>query len=119
MGTEAQFSLGDTRNMIDVIKDIVASKHIPSFCTGCYRLGRVGKDFMDLAKPGLIKQHCLPNAMFTFAEYLYDFADDELKQKGFELIAQTIDKEITLPALREKTLHNLEEIKAGKRDLYF
>jgi 2-iminoacetate synthase len=119
VGTEAQFSLGDTRNMIDVIKDIVASKHIPSFCTGCYRLGRVGKDFMDLAKPGLIKQHCLPNAMFTFAEYLYDFADDELKQKGFELIAQTIDKEITLPALREKTLHNLEEIKAGKRDLYF
>jgi len=41
-------------------------------------MGRVGADFMDLAKPGLIKEHCLPNAIFTFKEYLNDFADEEL-----------------------------------------
>jgi 2-iminoacetate synthase len=118
-GTEAQFSLGDTRPMIEVIRDIVDAEHIPSFCTGCYRLGRVGKDFMDLAKPGLIKQHCLPNAMFTFAEYLYDFADEGLRKKGFDLINRMIEKEITIPELKDRTTTTLENIKDGRRDLYF
>jgi len=117
--TEAQFSLGDTRPLMDVIKDMVSANHIPSFCTGCYRLGRVGKDFMDLAKPGLIKEHCLPNAMLTFAEYLYDFADNELKQKGFELINEMLKNDISNCDTREKTEKNLNEIKNGKRDLYF
>jgi 2-iminoacetate synthase len=118
-GTESQFSLGDDRPMIEVIRDIVDAEHIPSFCTGCYRRGRVGQDFMDLAKPGLIKQHCLPNAMFTFAEYLYDFADDNLRKKGFSLIDRMIEKEITISTLKEKTIKTLEDIKSGKRDLYF
>ena len=37
----------------------------------CYRLGRTGMDFMDLAKPGDIKHHCDPNALSTFEEYLH------------------------------------------------
>ena len=93
---------------------------MPSFCTGCYRLGRVGKDFMDMAKPGLIKTHCLPNAMFTFAEYLEDFAPAPLKAKGYALIESTA--KATFPA--DSPIHkliedNLAKIKAGKRDLYF
>ncbi|MEI6079482.1 MAG: [FeFe] hydrogenase H-cluster radical SAM maturase HydG [bacterium] len=119
VGTEAQFSLGDTRSMIDVIKDVVDAGHIPSFCTGCYRLGRVGKDFMDLAKPGLIKQHCLPNAMFTFAEYLYDFADQDLRQKGFKLIDTMIERDINIEEIKSRTIKTLQDIKNGKRDLYF
>ena len=119
VGTEAQFSLGDTRSLIEVIKDVVDAGHIPSFCTGCYRLGRVGQDFMDIAKPGLIKQHCLPNAMFTFAEYLYDFADDELRQKGFSLIETMIVRDIKIEAIKTKTIATLQNIKNGKRDLYF
>ncbi len=116
--TGEQFSLGDTRPLLSVIKDIVEHNHIPSFCTGCYRLGRVGKDFMDMAKPGLIKQHCLPNAMFTFAEYLHDFADAELKEKGFALIDQMLSSEIGAGKLKKTTLENLERIAAGKRDIY-
>ncbi|MEI6093800.1 MAG: [FeFe] hydrogenase H-cluster radical SAM maturase HydG [bacterium] len=119
VGTESQFSLGDTRTMLDVIKDVVDAGHIPSFCTGCYRLGRVGHDFMEIAKPGLIKQHCLPNAMFTFSEYLYDFADDELRQKGFSLIDKMIKDDIKIESIKEKTILTLEQIKNGKRDLYF
>ena len=115
---EAQFSVGDTRMIMAVIKDMVDAKHIPSFCTGCYRLGRVGADFMDLAKPGLIKEHCLPNAMFTFAEYLYDFADNELKQKGFALINELI-KDIPNEVSRQKTTKTLDDIKNGKRDIFF
>ena len=116
--TGEQFSLGDTRPLMEVIQDIVAHGHIPSFCTGCYRLGRVGRDFMDMAKPGLIKQHCLPNAMFTFAEYLHDFADAGLQEKGFALIESMLQKDIAGEKLRETTRKNLDRIASGERDLY-
>ncbi|MFZ2398697.1 MAG: [FeFe] hydrogenase H-cluster radical SAM maturase HydG, partial [Smithella sp.] len=39
----AQFNLGDTRTLDEVILDITERGHIPSFCTACYRLGRTGK----------------------------------------------------------------------------
>ena len=68
-----QFLLNDTRSTGEIISSVVRQGFIPSFCTGCYRLGRVGEDFMDLAKPGLIKLHCLPNALTTFKEYLVDY----------------------------------------------
>ena len=115
---EEQFALGDTRPMAEVIRDIVKHGYIPSFCTACYRLGRVGKDFMDLAKPGLIKLHCLPNAMVTFAEYLYDFADPSLKEDGFNLINSMIEKDIEQDGTREKVRTMLENIKKGQRDIY-
>jgi 2-iminoacetate synthase len=70
----SQFQLGDHRTLDEVIRDIAALGYVPSFCTGCYRLGRTGADFMDLAKPGEIKYHCQPNALSTFLEYLHDYA---------------------------------------------
>ncbi|MDR0292268.1 MAG: [FeFe] hydrogenase H-cluster radical SAM maturase HydG [Elusimicrobium sp.] len=115
----AQFSLGDHRTLAQVIEDIAAHNHVPSFCTGCYRRGRVGKDFMDIAKPGLIKQHCLPNALFTFAEYLHDFADGAQAAQGFELIEKTVDGQIKDKNLKEQIKKNLAEIRSGKRDVYF
>lgn len=118
-GAEDQFSLGDTRSLLEVIKDMIDSKYIPSFCTGCYRLGRVGADFMDLAKPGLIKDHCLPNAIFSFAEYVYDFGDEELKSKAFELINEITERDIRTDSLKEKIKIRLIEIEKGKRDIYF
>jgi 2-iminoacetate synthase len=116
---DAQFSLGDHRSLGEVIEDIVDFDHIPSFCTGCYRLGRVGKDFMDLAKPGAIKAHCYPNAIFTFTEYLEDFADDRLKEKGYALIEKTIKESITNEKLAEGVRKNIDAIKKGKRDIYY
>ena len=76
---EEQFTLNDTRSTGEIIKSVIKHGFIPSFCTGCYRLGRVGQDFMDLAKPGLIHLHCLPNALTTLKEYLIDYADEETK----------------------------------------
>jgi len=117
-GMGSQFSLGDIRPLQDVIKDIVVHGYIPSFCTACYRLGRVGKDFMDLAKPGLIKLHCLPNAMTTFAEYLEDFADEELKKNGFNLIEKMIEKDVAKDETKNKIRKMIQEVKSGKRDMY-
>ena len=117
---ESQFFLGDTRPLKSVIEDMTDKGYVPSFCTGCYRLGRVGKDFMDLAKPGLIKKHCLSNAMFTFAEYLEDYVGNEepLKTKGYNLIEKMLASDIESDTLKDKTLKFIEKIKKGERDIY-
>ncbi len=113
-----QFSVGDSRSLGEVVADVLEQGHIPSFCTGCYRLGRVGKDFMDLAKPGLIKAHCLPNALLTFAEYLCDFAGPELSRKGFATIDRMVETEVLGPGLRSKVRGMLERVRSGERDIY-
>jgi 2-iminoacetate synthase len=115
--TGSQFSLGDHRSLDEVIADIVECGYIPSFCTGCYRQGRVGHDFMDLAKPGLIKEYCMPNALFTFKEYLSDFASPETKKKGCELLTNLIEQ-TEKPALKEKIIKIVSDIDAGMRDVY-
>ena len=74
---------------------------------------------MDLAKPGLIKEHCLPNAMLTFAEYLNDFADTDLKEKGTSLINEMLRTDISSNNIKQRTQNSLEDIKNGKRDIYF
>jgi 2-iminoacetate synthase len=114
----SQFALGDHRSLQEVISGMIDCKYIPSFCTGCYRHGRVGADFMDMAKPGLIKQFCLPNALFSFKEYLYDFAGEETRQKGLDLIAKML---LQMPDNKAKTkiIEELDAIDAGKRDCYF
>jgi 2-iminoacetate synthase len=117
-GATGQFSLGDTRSLSDVIADIVSLGHVPSFCTGCYRRGRVGKDFMDLAKPGLIKLHCLPNAVFSFAEYLHESAPESLQAAGFGTIAGVLADESVPQRARERIGAGLARIARGERDVY-
>ena len=60
-----QFDLNDCRSSGEIIHDVIKQGFIPSFCTACYRQGRVGADFMDQAKPGLIKLFCQPNGLTT------------------------------------------------------
>lgn len=112
----SQFSLGDHRSLAEVIEDITKLGYIPSFCTACYRLGRTGKDFMDLAKPGEIKNHCSPNGITTFAEYLEDYASENLKKIGYEMIEKHI---LELPSnLQKKTRKMVQLTQEGKRDIY-
>ena len=89
----------------------------PSFCTSCYRKGRVGKDFMDLAKPGLIKRFCEPNAIATLAEYLQDYASVETKEAGLKYIQQEIS-EIEDEKIKEITTKIVSRVFDGERDLY-
>ncbi len=114
--SHSQFSLGDHRNLAEVIDDLADNGLVPSFCTGCYRKGRTGADFMDLAKPGLIKQYCLPNGLATFAEYLKDYAPEDLQKKGEVLIEKIADKQSeSIASLIRK---NSAAIEQGERDLY-
>lgn len=113
----SQFSLGDHRSMEEIISELIDDGYVPSFCTGCYRKGRVGNDFMDLAKPGLIKEFCLPNGLFSFAEYLLDFAAEDTQKKGFNLIKKLTDQ-IPNEAIRETVEESMKQVLDGKRDLY-
>jgi 2-iminoacetate synthase len=113
----AQFNLGDTRTLDEVIMDITTHGHIPSFCTACYRLGRTGKDFMELAKPGLIQKFCQTNALFTFKEYLMDYASDATCKAGEKLIKQTIEDKYK-PRMKKSVQTRIQSIQEGKRDVY-
>ncbi|MFP4529136.1 MAG: [FeFe] hydrogenase H-cluster radical SAM maturase HydG [Candidatus Kapaibacterium sp.] len=112
-----QFNLNDCRSSGEVIADVIDRGFVPSFCTACYRLGRVGKDFMDQAKPGLIKLFCQPNGLTTLKEYLMDYADEETRRAGEKLIERELES-IPNEKVKEKTREFLRRIELGERDLY-
>ena len=111
-----QFQLGDHRSLDEVVHELSTMGFIPSFCTACYRLGRTGQDFMDLAKPGLIKLKCDPNAVTTFQEYLIDYASESARCDG----ERAIDGELSgMSAKARKTSERmLARIRDGRRDVY-
>ena len=111
-----QFSLGDHRPTDEVIRDIASLGYIPSFCTGCYRLGRTGQDFMDLAKPGAIKLHCAPNALSTFMEYLMYYASEPTREIGEALIEKTLANMDDEPKRRAEIL--LQKVRNGQHDAF-
>jgi len=112
----AQFCLGDHRQLDEVVRDVAALGYLPSFCTACYRLGRTGKDFMDLAKPGEIKYHCDPNALSTFAEYLLDYASPATRDIGESLIVATLQR--MDEKQRDISQKLLTRVRDGKRDVF-
>ena len=81
-----QFNVSDKRTMDEVIKWLMETEHIPSFCTTCYREGRIGDRFMSLCKNGQIVNSCTPNALMTLTEYLTDYASEETRELGYRLI---------------------------------
>lgn len=114
--TDAQFQLGDHRPLNEVIRDLADMGYIPSFCTACYRLGRTGHDFMELAKPGDIKYRCDPNALTTFLEYLLDYASPDTVAAGERLIEKQLAR--MDDRLRRTASKMLDKVRGGRRDVY-
>jgi 2-iminoacetate synthase len=111
-----QFQLGDHRSLDEVVRDVAALGYTPSFCTACYRLGRTGADFMDMAKPGLIKHHCAPNALSSCMEYLLDYAKPATRKVGENLVAHELDT--MEPSVQQIGQRLVSEVQADKRDVY-
>lgn len=111
-----QFQMGDHRPIDEVVRDIISLGYMPSFCTACYRLGRSGQDFMDLAKPGEIKYNCDPNAVSTFQEYLTDYASPETRAAGEALIERRLTEMEPAPARTAAGF--LRQVRSGKRDVF-
>ena len=81
-----QFDVSDQRTLDEVVNWLIKMDYIPSFCTACYREGRTGDRFMALCKNMQILNCCHPNALMTLKEYLEDYASEETKKLGMELI---------------------------------
>ncbi|MCB5262895.1 MAG: [FeFe] hydrogenase H-cluster radical SAM maturase HydG [Candidatus Cloacimonetes bacterium] len=115
---KSQFVLGDTRSLDDVIYELTKGGYIPSFCTSCYRAGRTGEHFMEFAIPGFVKRFCTPNALLTFSEYLHDYSSERTLKAGLELVDFEVGR-IEDPEMKKSVTAKLEEMKTGKRDLYY
>jgi 2-iminoacetate synthase len=115
---QGQFQVEDQRNTDEMLRSVCKAGYLPSFCTACYRQGRTGDHFMPLAKSGQIQNMCQPNAIMTFKEYLLDYAIDETKRIGEQVITDHLNQ-ITDQAIRAKTEERLRRIEQGERDLYF
>ena len=109
-----QFDVSDQRTLDEVVRWLMEKGHIPSFCTACYREGRTGDRFMALCKNGQILNCCHPNALMTLTEYLVDYASEETKKIGFELIEKELQK-VPNPKARAIAIQNVEDIKASNR----
>jgi len=113
-----QFETEDQRSPLEVLKELLRDGYIPSYCTACYREGRTGDRFMQLAKSGQIANVCQANAILTLQEYINDYGDCELKELGEAVIQREINSMPNKNA-QEKTLEMLSQIKSGARDLRF
>ncbi len=112
-----QFQLGDHRSLDEVIKDVCDLGFVPSFCTACYRSGRTGDRFMELAKSGKIGDICTPNALATFKEYLLDFASNGYSAESERALNKLVDE---LPEkTRNSTKKMIEKLETGDRDVFF
>ncbi|MFO7659640.1 MAG: [FeFe] hydrogenase H-cluster radical SAM maturase HydG [Candidatus Cloacimonadaceae bacterium] len=115
---KAQFVLGDTRTLDEVIYELAEHDYIPSFCTSCYRAGRTGEHFMEFAIPGFVKRFCTPNALLTFAEYLFDYSSEKTLKAGLALIEKELSQ-IPDENMQQSVRDKLAQLKEGRRDLYF
>ena len=113
-----QFDVSDQRTLDEVVRWLMETKHIPSFCTACYREGRTGDRFMALCKSMQILNCCHPNALMTLEEYLVDYASPETAEIGRRLIQDEL-KNIPNEKVRQIVVERLDRIKHGDRDFRF
>ena len=113
-----QFDVSDQRTLDEVVNWLIKMDYIPSFCAACYREGRTGDRFMALCKNMQILNCCHPNALMTLKEYLEDYASEETKKLGMELIDRELEK-ITNPKVKQTAYEHIHDISEGKRDFRF
>ena len=114
----SQFELADERPQHEIIEALLKKGRLPSYCTACYRAGRTGDRFMQVAKSGQIHNLCQPNALLTLKEYLLDYADEDLRALGNKTIEEHIQY-IPNEKMRTTTIKRLKQIEDGERDLFF
>ena len=109
-----QFDVSDQRSLDEVVRWLMESGHIPSFCTACYREGRTGDRFMSLCKSGQILNCCHPNALMTLSEYLEDYASPETKEIGYRMVEEELNR-IPKERVRRIAEDNIRAIRESNR----
>jgi 2-iminoacetate synthase len=111
-GDTEQFEIGDKRSLEEVIVKIAELGLMPSLCTACYREGRSGEMFRDLAQNQAMKGLCHTNALLSLKEYIEDSASEDVKEKLEMVLKAEIPKNST--GLSDK----FRLIEEGERDIH-
>ena len=114
----AQFDVEDRRPLDEVIRWLMKLGYLPSFCTACYGSGRTGERFMEICKGQQIHNFCHPNAIMTLDEYLQDYASDETKKVGENLISKEVEA-LENSEIKAVVKKNLDKISKGERSFKF
>ena len=114
----AQFDVEDRRPLDEVIRWLMKLGYLPSFCTACYGSGRTGERFMEICKGQQIHNFCHPNAIMSLDEYLQDYASDETKKVGENLISKEVEA-LENPEIKAVVKKNLDKISKGERNFKF
>lgn len=117
-GAMEQFSTDDKRSLEEVMVSIAREGFLPSLCTTCYRVGRVGHEFTQTTISGNMEKLCHANAILTLKEYIADSRANGRKE-ALEAAMRSSIAELKDPAMKKAVLDKLDEIERGKRDLYF
>lgn len=120
---KVQFMLGDQRSLDEVVRELAHDGYITSFCTAGYRCGRTGDKIMNLLEKGVEGKFCKLNAVLTFREYLNDYASEETRRIGEQLIEKEIRAIEDTPFFTDKKLLSTfrtyyNRVASGERDLY-
>jgi len=119
-----QFTIGDPRDLDEVIQEVGKLGYISSFCTAGYRCGRTGETIMGMLSHCEESKFCKLNAVLTYREYLNDYASPATKAIGEALIQKELseiensDYFHNKPHLLNRFRTDYAEILNGKRDLY-
>ena len=119
-----QFTIGDPRDLDEVIREVGKLGYISSFCTAGYRCGRTGETIMGMLSHCEESKFCKLNAVLTYREYLNDYATPATKEIGEVLIKKELaeieegDYFRNKPHLLSRFRQDYSEILDGKRDLY-
>jgi len=115
--SQAQFDVSDHRDLGEMVGVIARMGLLPSLCTSCYRSGRQGHEFRELAGSGAIKDFCTPNAILSLKEYIIDNAgraDTDLLNRIVARFTETVEE-----PLKRDLLSKLAGIEKGGRDVHY
>jgi len=111
-GDTEQFEIGDSRSLEEVINKLADMGMIPSLCTACYREGRSGEQFRELAQNEKMKKFCHDNALLSLKEYIDDCASDDVKENLEKLLRDEISKS------SNGLIDKMKLVEQGKRDIH-
>jgi len=113
-----QFSIHDKRSLEEILQSIVESDQIPSFCTTCYRVGRIGSKFKNIAQSGRIKNFCALNAILTLKEYLINHNGSDSSDCLEKIIERRIER-VEPDKVKEDLIKKMKALEDGEKDLYY
>ncbi|NIZ41472.1 [FeFe] hydrogenase H-cluster radical SAM maturase HydG (plasmid) [Entomospira entomophila] len=112
----SQFEISDERSLYQTMYDLMADGQLPSYCTACYRKGRVGKVYHEEVTSGRIAKLCTPNAILTTLEFVLDQGDEAMQNMALPFLIKEIQN-IPDEPIRQVAMQYYVRILQGERDL--